>query len=35
MNSVVSIPAAPFSEIISLNVPCGVPSADAPLSPTM
>ena len=33
MNSVVSNSAAPFKEIISLNVPFGVPSALAPLSP--
>ena len=33
MNSVVSKAAAPLSEMISLNVPLGVPSALAPLSP--
>jgi hypothetical protein len=35
MNSVVSMPAAPLREMISLKVPCGVPSAEAPLSPMM
>ena len=35
MNSGVSRAAAPLKLIISLNVPFNVPSADAPLSPTM
>ena len=35
MNSGVSIAAAPLKLIISLNVPFSVPSAEAPLSPTM
>jgi hypothetical protein len=35
MNSVVSSAAAPLSDRSSLNVPCGVPSALAPLSPMM
>jgi len=35
MNSVVSSAAAPFMLIISLKVPCKVPSAEAPLSPMM
>jgi hypothetical protein len=35
MNSALSNSAAPLSEIISLKVPFGVPSALAPLSPTI
>jgi hypothetical protein len=34
-NSGVSSEAAPLNTSISLNVPLTVPSADAPLSPTM
>jgi hypothetical protein len=35
MNSVVSTPAAPLSTTSSLKQPLGVPSPEAPLSPTM